>query len=89
MLTSVSSKFLLFSFFPPNSHLVINRSLGFQSLFGMNVNVLRDNPDWKWSLLVAALSGFLTMGVWIVLKVPRVSFIVVWSDIIRADQSIL
>jgi hypothetical protein len=45
----------------------------------MNVNVLRDNPDWKWSLLVAVLSGFLTMGVWIVLKVPRVSFIVVYT----------
>ncbi|KAJ6159236.1 hypothetical protein N7485_012062 [Penicillium canescens] len=41
------------------------------SLFGMNVNVLQDNPDWKWSLLVAALSCFLTMGVWIVLKVTR------------------
>jgi len=79
MLTSVSFNagvffsFLLFS----NSHLIINRPLALQSLFGMNINLLRDNPDWKWSLLVAALSCFFTMGAWIVLKVPRVSFIVV------------
>ncbi|KAF4769907.1 hypothetical protein HAV15_012068 [Penicillium sp. str.  len=36
------------------------------SLFGMNVNVLEDYPDWRWYILLGALSILLTGVSWIV-----------------------
>ncbi|KAG4291648.1 hypothetical protein FPRO06_13869 [Fusarium proliferatum] len=35
------------------------------SLFGMNVNVLKDNPDWKWYILVVGATVILTICGWI------------------------
>jgi hypothetical protein len=55
----------------------------------MNINLLRDDPDWKWSLLVAALSCTLTMGIWIAFKIPLVSSIVFLSHMMRAEQFML
>lgn len=32
----------------------------------MNVNVLADNPDWRWYVLIGAASLILTMVIWFV-----------------------
>ncbi|KAK1765215.1 ankyrin repeat-containing domain protein [Phialemonium atrogriseum] len=38
------------------------------SLFGMNVDILRDNPDWRWFLLFAVVSLILAIIGWLVFK---------------------
>ena len=44
-----------------------------KSLFGMNVNLLADNPDWKWYLVVGAASLLLTLAMWMIFKLNSVS----------------
>ncbi|PQE04066.1 hypothetical protein CJF31_00003166 [Rutstroemia sp. NJR-2017a BVV2] len=39
-----------------------------QSLFGMNVDVLENNPAWWWYIPLAALLMFITFTVWIIFK---------------------
>ncbi|RYC89300.1 hypothetical protein BFJ63_vAg7902 [Fusarium oxysporum f. sp. narcissi] len=38
------------------------------SLFGMNVNLLSNNPDWRWYILVAGVVLTLTVGGWLIFK---------------------
>ncbi|KAH7200630.1 ankyrin repeat-containing domain protein [Fusarium oxysporum] len=38
------------------------------SLFGMNVNMLKDNPDWRWYIAVVAASLLLTITAWLIFK---------------------
>ncbi|KAH6869122.1 hypothetical protein B0T10DRAFT_569067 [Thelonectria olida] len=38
------------------------------SLFGMNVNLFQDNPDWRWYILVAGSIVVLTIAVWLIFK---------------------
>ncbi|EWZ48991.1 hypothetical protein FOZG_04455 [Fusarium oxysporum Fo47] len=38
------------------------------SLFGMNVNMLKDNPDWRWYIPVVATSLLLTITAWLIFK---------------------
>lgn len=45
-----------------------------QGLFGMNVNVLADNPPWWWYLVFMSGTLGLTMLVWLICrKFPKVS----------------
>lgn len=44
-----------------------------QSLFGMNVNLLENNPDWRWYLAIGALFLLLTVAIWIIFKAFSVS----------------
>jgi Mg2+ and Co2+ transporter CorA len=39
-----------------------------QSLFGMNVNLLKDSPDWRWFILLAGTIVILTLVVWLAFK---------------------
>ncbi|PYH93309.1 hypothetical protein BO71DRAFT_484674 [Aspergillus ellipticus CBS 707.79] len=42
------------------------------SLLGMNVDILEDNPNWTWYLVLAALSLILTVAIWTVYEfLPR------------------
>ncbi|KAJ5564609.1 hypothetical protein N7513_000851 [Penicillium frequentans] len=36
------------------------------SLFGMNVNVFQNNPDWRWYILFSVAFLFFTLGLWVV-----------------------
>ncbi|KAB2105292.1 hypothetical protein AG0111_0g7058 [Alternaria gaisen] len=38
------------------------------SLFGMNVNILKDNPDWRWFLLAAGICLVSTICGWLIFK---------------------
>ncbi|KFZ13854.1 hypothetical protein V501_03493 [Pseudogymnoascus sp. VKM F-4519 (FW-2642)] len=38
------------------------------SLFGMNVSILKDNPDWRWYLLFGGASQVLTITAWLSFK---------------------
>ncbi|CAI9631388.1 unnamed protein product [Alternaria burnsii] len=38
------------------------------SLFGMNVNILKDNPDWRWFLLAASICLVSTICGWLIFK---------------------
>ncbi|CAG7939810.1 unnamed protein product [Penicillium salamii] len=44
------------------------------SLFGMNVDLLQNNPDWKWYLLFGGLSLILTGTLWMASKFFPISF---------------
>ncbi|KAH7207877.1 ankyrin repeat-containing domain protein [Fusarium redolens] len=37
-------------------------------LFGMNVNILKDDPDWRWFALTAGVLVSMTMGIWFFLS---------------------
>lgn len=39
----------------------------------MNVNILENNPDWKWYLIIGASSLLLTVALWVMLKFISVS----------------
>jgi hypothetical protein len=39
-----------------------------QSLFGMNVNILKDNPDWRWYILFGRAFLILTIVGWLGFK---------------------
>ncbi|KAJ5538533.1 hypothetical protein N7494_008012 [Penicillium frequentans] len=38
------------------------------SLFGMNVNLLQDNPDWRWYILFGGLTLVFTAALWLITK---------------------
>ncbi|PWY65547.1 hypothetical protein BO83DRAFT_121211 [Aspergillus eucalypticola CBS 122712] len=38
------------------------------SLFGMNVNLLDDNPDWRWYLVLGGASLLFTVIMWALFK---------------------
>ncbi|KAF2825893.1 hypothetical protein CC86DRAFT_324609 [Ophiobolus disseminans] len=38
------------------------------SLFGMNVSILKDDPDWRWFLIAGAICLSSTMGAWLIFK---------------------
>ncbi|PYH79190.1 ankyrin [Aspergillus uvarum CBS 121591] len=38
------------------------------SLFGMNIDLLKDNPDWTWYLVFSAVSVLITICLWTLLK---------------------
>jgi Mg2+ and Co2+ transporter CorA len=42
------------------------------SLFGMNVDILRNSPDWRWYLLFSALSFLLTVAIWASFRFVRI-----------------
>ncbi|KAE8334523.1 hypothetical protein BDV24DRAFT_156798 [Aspergillus arachidicola] len=42
------------------------------SLFGMNVDILRNNPDWRWYLLFSAFSFLLTVAIWASFRFVRI-----------------
>lgn len=44
-----------------------------KSPFGMDVNLLANNPDWKWYLVIGASSLLLTLAIWIIFKLNSVS----------------
>ncbi|KAE8140150.1 ankyrin repeat-containing domain protein [Aspergillus pseudotamarii] len=50
---------LTFVFLPP---------MFVSSLFGMNVNLLENNPDWRWYILFGVLSFVFTGALWLVSK---------------------
>ncbi|KAF9888944.1 hypothetical protein FE257_008113 [Aspergillus nanangensis] len=50
---------LTFVFLPP---------MFVSSLFGMNVNLLENNPDWRWYILFGTLSFVFTGALWLVSK---------------------
>jgi p-aminobenzoyl-glutamate transporter AbgT len=35
------------------------------SLFGMNINLLKDNPDWRWFLPIAVTLILMAFGLWL------------------------
>ena len=39
-----------------------------QSLFGMNVSILKDNPDWRWYLLFGGAFQIFTLVGWLSFK---------------------
>ncbi|RAR13372.1 ankyrin repeat-containing protein [Stemphylium lycopersici] len=47
------------------------------SLFGMNVNLLKNNPDWRWALLVAGVCLVSTMCAWLLFKFSKIGS---WLD---------
>ncbi|WJG34857.1 uncharacterized protein FOBCDRAFT_216498 [Fusarium oxysporum Fo47] len=51
------------------------------SLFGMNVNMLKDNPDWRWYIPVVATSLLLTITAWLIFKyIPIETWMEEWVD---------
>ncbi|OAL48910.1 hypothetical protein IQ07DRAFT_65667 [Pyrenochaeta sp. DS3sAY3a] len=44
------------------------------SLFGMNVNVLENNPDWRWFMLFLGCLLIVTVVVWLLFKYGQVSY---------------
>jgi Mg2+ and Co2+ transporter CorA len=36
-----------------------------KSLFGMNINLLKDNPDWRWFLPIAVTLILMAFGLWL------------------------
>ncbi|KAG7403026.1 Serine/threonine-protein phosphatase 6 regulatory ankyrin repeat subunit C [Fusarium oxysporum f. sp. rapae] len=51
------------------------------SLFGMNVNMLKDNPDWRWYIPVVATSLLLTITAWLIFKyIPIETWMEEWAD---------
>ncbi|PVH91367.1 hypothetical protein DM02DRAFT_664071 [Periconia macrospinosa] len=38
------------------------------SLFGMNVDLLQDNPDWRWFVLVVGALLMINLMIWVVIK---------------------
>jgi len=46
----------------------------FQSLFGMNVDILKDNPDWRWYILFGGAFLILTLVGWLVFKYTQVRY---------------
>ena len=51
---------------------ILMNYLSSQSLFGMNVDILESNPDWRWYLLFGGGSLMLTVIVWLVFKYGQV-----------------
>ncbi|CAK40532.1 uncharacterized protein An10g00960 [Aspergillus niger] len=51
-----------------------------QSLFGMNVNALQNNPDWRWYIVFGAASLFLTYALWKVSD-QNIRLSQIWSEI--------
>ncbi|OJJ67897.1 hypothetical protein ASPBRDRAFT_134853 [Aspergillus brasiliensis CBS 101740] len=51
-----------------------------QSLFGMNVNALQSNPDWRWYIVFGAASLLLTYVLWKVSD-QNVRLSQIWSEI--------
>ncbi|PYH33720.1 ankyrin [Aspergillus neoniger CBS 115656] len=51
-----------------------------QSLFGMNVNALQSNPDWRWYIVFGAASLLLTYALWKVSD-QNVRYSQIWSKI--------
>ncbi|OWY51284.1 hypothetical protein AALT_g4570 [Alternaria alternata] len=43
------------------------------SLFGMNVNILKDNPDWRWFFLAGSICLVSTICAWLIFKYCPVS----------------
>jgi hypothetical protein len=39
-----------------------------QSLFGMNVNLLKNNPDWRWYLVFGGTISIATLMGWLLFK---------------------
>ncbi|GLB07067.1 hypothetical protein AtubIFM57258_002389 [Aspergillus tubingensis] len=56
------------------------------SLFGMNVNALQSNPDWRWYIVFGAASLLLTYALWKVSD-QNVRLSQIWSEI-RARRAI-
>ncbi|GLB23671.1 hypothetical protein AtubIFM61612_004270 [Aspergillus tubingensis] len=56
------------------------------SLFGMNVNALQSNPDWRWYIVFGAASLLLTYALWKVSD-QNVRLSQLWSEI-RASRTI-
>lgn len=52
----------------PLTHGSMTRLIGIQSLFGMNIDVLADNPAWWLYAPVAAGTSLLTLVVWLAFK---------------------
>ncbi|CVL09207.1 uncharacterized protein FMAN_15451 [Fusarium mangiferae] len=48
------------------------------SLFGMNVNILENNPDWRWYLLFVGTTLLLTIAVWLSFKYVKVE-VEIWK----------
>jgi hypothetical protein len=60
-----------------------NRSIHGQSLFGMNVNILADNPDWRWFLLGVMVCLGTTICAWLIFKYCPVRYLKVLSQLPR------
>jgi uncharacterized membrane protein len=43
-----------------------------QSLFGMNVDILEDNPDWRWYVLFVGVFLMTTFAIWLIFKLNPV-----------------
>lgn len=41
----------------------------------MNVNLLQDNPDWRWYILFGCLSLVMTVAIWVLSKCLPVSIV--------------
>lgn len=57
-----------------------------KSLFGMNINLLADNPDWKWYLVIGASSLLLTLAIWMIFKLHSVSHPISSNFIMTVDS---
>ena len=44
-----------------------------KTLFGMNVNLLKNDPDWRWALLSTGICITSTMGAWLIFRFFPVS----------------
>jgi Mg2+ and Co2+ transporter CorA len=44
-----------------------------QSLFGMNVDLLKDNPDWRWYVPFGGAFLIITFVIWLIFKFNPVS----------------
>ncbi|EHA22263.1 hypothetical protein ASPNIDRAFT_45029 [Aspergillus niger ATCC 1015] len=51
-----------------------------QSLFGMNVNALQSNPDWRWYIVFGAASLLLTYALWKVSD-QNIRLSQIWSEV--------
>ncbi|GAT21079.1 hypothetical protein RIB2604_00901000 [Aspergillus luchuensis] len=51
-----------------------------QSLFGMNVNALQSNPDWRWYIVFGAASLLLTYALWKVSD-QNIRISQIWSEL--------
>ncbi|BCS04112.1 uncharacterized protein AKAW2_70990S [Aspergillus luchuensis] len=50
------------------------------SLFGMNVNALQSNPDWRWYIVFGAASLLLTYALWKVSD-QNIRISQIWSEL--------
>ncbi|KAG9195686.1 hypothetical protein G6011_00807 [Alternaria panax] len=42
------------------------------SLFGMNVDIFKDNPDWRWFFLAGGICLVSTISAWLIFKYYRI-----------------